>query len=439
MICKNCGKEVFEYEDKCPFCGVEIKDADFKKSTSLEGGTASNKKTKKAVVIGIISAFLAVVIAVTSFGVINYKKKESSNSPSSATHVVENINQSTTSNDKVVDVTGEVSSDATEKSTEKENVTEKGNKTEGTTNKNKPINNLSGYKTGDIITFGYYPQTEVTDSSLISKLNSQPKTWVSYGYYSGNDESGSMKKGDWMKYADITYNGKKYRAVTFSQYRPEYSTFASTEDYARQYENGYKVNTTYYFKYEPLQWRVLDPATGLVMCEKIIDAQSFSNTVYDGENAVDSYNNPTLYTNANDYETSSVRKWLNYDFYNLVFSKDEKALIKNTTLDNICPYDSYYDGVRTKDNVFLLSYYDVTNSDYGFDSDATVEDVSRRTVATDYARCQGYYSYWWMRTPYKLAGVPMAVEESGWAAHYYGLICTAGMVNGIRPAIKIGT
>lgn len=64
------------------------------------------------------------------------------------------------------------------------------------------------YKVGDIISFGSYPQSRVTDSSTVSALDKISKNWVSYGYYSGDGTGGSMKQGDWMKYADITYNGK---------------------------------------------------------------------------------------------------------------------------------------------------------------------------------------------------------------------------------------
>ena len=82
---------------------------------------------------------------------------------------------------------------------------------------------LSSYNVGDIIEFGSYPQSKVTDSTLISKLNNVPKTWISYGYYSGTGKysDGNMKPSDYMQYADINYGGNKYRAVTFSQYRPD--------------------------------------------------------------------------------------------------------------------------------------------------------------------------------------------------------------------------
>ena len=85
------------------------------------------------------------------------------------------------------------------------------------------------YKVGDTVAFGSYPQSEVTDSSLVSALNKVAKNWVSYGYYSGDGSYSSMKPGDWMKYADFTYNGTKYRAVTFSQYRLYHTRFLYVE------------------------------------------------------------------------------------------------------------------------------------------------------------------------------------------------------------------
>lgn len=103
------------------------------------------------------------------------------------------------------------------------------------------------YKVGDIIEFGSYPQSKVSDSSLVSALNKVLKNWVSYGYYSGDGSSGSMKPGDWMKYADFTYNGTKYRAVTFSQYRP--TVTSQKHSVECQSENGYIVDNIYYFRY----------------------------------------------------------------------------------------------------------------------------------------------------------------------------------------------
>ena len=56
---------------------------------------------------------------------------------------------------------------------------------------------LSSYKVGDLIEFGSYPQSEVTDSNLISKIESAGAniSWIDYNYYAGTgkSEDGNMK------------------------------------------------------------------------------------------------------------------------------------------------------------------------------------------------------------------------------------------------------
>ena len=147
------------------------------------------------------------------------------------------------------------------------------------------------YKVGDIIQFGSYPQSKVTDSATITALNNKAPawdTWTSYGYYSGTDDYGSMQQGDWMRYTDIMYNDNKYRGVKFTQYRPISTCYSSF--YTHQASNGYSTNTIHWFKFEPIDWRVLDPSTGLVMCETIIDSQPYTNTLYYANSASRLYN-----------------------------------------------------------------------------------------------------------------------------------------------------
>lgn len=251
---------------------------------------------------------------------------------------------------------------------------------------------LSGdYNVGDVVKLGSYPQSRVTNSTLISALNKIAKTWTSYGYYSGNDNVGSMAKGDWMKYSDFTYNGVKYRAVTFSQYRPYYTHTSLSSGELHQKYNGYYTNNVYYFKFEPLKWRVLDPATGLVLCENIVDSQAYSNTVYEygtDKNGIAYWNDSAHTHYANDYATSSIRKWLNNDFYNTAFSAAEKKSILTTTLDNraYSTDHSEYNSETTKDKIFLLSYSDINNAAYGLSSRS-----NRLSKGSDYAKSQGLY------------------------------------------------
>ena len=314
------------------------------------------------------------------------------------------------------------------------------------------------YKVGDIIQFGSYPQSKVTDSETISALNAKAPAWVewtSYGYYSGTGDFGTMVQGDWMRYTDIMYNGNKYRGVKFTQYRPYLTYNQSSSSYTTQVNNGYSTNTVYWFKFEPIDWRVLYPATGLVMCETIIDSQPYSNTIYDNVNASDwryGYFNDASYTNyASDYETSSIRKWLNNDFYNTAFTDSEKKEINTTTLNN----DGYYTSVgttgyekldsnSTNDKIFLLSHNEVRNSNLGFNSSASADDPARFAQGSDYAQSQGLYvyrssgstynnnSYWLLRSPSVSSDCCCGVDRDGISTIHFSV---SDSNLGVRPAL----
>ncbi|MBE6783205.1 MAG: zinc ribbon domain-containing protein [Ruminococcaceae bacterium] len=298
---------------------------------------------------------------------------------------------------------------------------------------------------GDIIEFGYYPQTRVTDQATIAQLNNSVTTWQSYNYYSAIVEDGLMSESDFMKFCDVSLDGEKYRAVKFTQYRPGYTTSAANAGNSSQDENGYSVNTVYWFKYEPIEWRILDPETGLVMCESIIDSQAFSNTVYlevDDVNADEEEYWTTIYhTNyANDYSASSIRQWLNNDFYNTAFDSEMKSEILSTYLSNVNPENSSHRYSETYDKVFLLSVEEINNTDYGFSASA---DKEKRAIGTDYAKCQGLMAeptygvaYYWLRSPHTYSRQAWIVGMNG--------ECISGNEEhvdetdvGIRPAMRL--
>ena len=276
-----------------------------------------------------------------------------------------------------------------------------------------PLTGFASSKTyvdyGDIIEFGSYPQTQVKDAELIKKLDNIGKSWRSYGYYSGDGEYGSMVQGDWMKYADFKYDGNKYRAVTFSQYRPKSTISESSEKNSYQDDNGYYKNNIYYFLYEPIKWRVVCNGTeGSVayISELILDSQAFQNMSYVVEDKIEteyyyyctryffsrSYDSPesadkTKY--ANIYEESSIAKWLNNDFRITAFSTEQKKVEsielmynKNTGVsdDTGSPFVAFRRGNNGK---------------------------QFRAVGTDYAKAQGLmvskgnydfgYSHWLLR------------------------------------------
>ena len=138
---------------------------------------------------------------------------------------------------------------------------------------------------GDLITFGSYPQTRVDETPAL-KAGAESAKWASYEYYSGTGSfDGNMQPGDWMQFADFFVGSEKYRAVMFTQYRPFSTNMISDASNSYQDDNGYSLNSVYYFKYEPLTWRVLDPSTGYIMCEYLIDVQAYQNKTFFSEDS----------------------------------------------------------------------------------------------------------------------------------------------------------
>ena len=312
-----------------------------------------------------------------------------------------------------------------------------------------------GYQKGEIIEFGSYPQSKVTDDSIISALNNilTDDVWVSYDYYIGTDTEydGKMTASDYMKYADLELNGEKYRAVRFSQYRPKVTSDVSSEATSAQDNNGYELNTTYFFKYEPLTWTVLDPEEGYVMSNIAIDAQAYENFSYYDRDSFDSASGPMVYNGkdckylANDWSKCSLREWLNKDFFNTAFTAEEKAQIGKTYLDNTNPFSPKYDGAGTFDKIFTISFYDAINSDYGFDEDGSRSDLARVRPATDYAKCQGVDAadttgtlpYWWLRTTGLYGAFAFGVAPGGWIVSSGGGYYNVNRTDmGVVPAFK---
>ena len=311
---------------------------------------------------------------------------------------------------------------------------------------------VNTYTVGDIVQFGSYPQTKVEDESVIDALNSAApewESWTSYDYYSGTGDYGSMSKGDWMRYTDVTYDGNKYRGVKFTQFRPRYTYGDSSAN--EQSANGYEVDTVYWFAFEPLSWRVLDPNVGFIVCDTIIDSQAYSNTIY-AKNDIH-YNDESFTEFTSDYATSSLRVWLNADFYTTAFTKEEQEAIADSAIENSGYYTSIgtpgheeLDSIITTDKVFLLSYKDAINTKYGFSQNVFGRDDSCKLTGTDYTLSQGLavlrevgsdgegYSSWILRSPgvnsHRNCGVYSDGSISG--AYY-----TYDTNYGIRPAVKL--
>ena len=316
--------------------------------------------------------------------------------------------------------------------------------------------NLSNVGTkGATVQFGAYPQSRVTDEAIIDGLDSQSLSWKSYNYYSGTGSwtDGNVKPSDYMKYADIVFNGNKYRAVTFSKYRPDCTVYTSSASNTCQDEYGYYTGNVYYFKYEPLKWRVLDASTGLVVCDSIIDSQAYNNYILRSNYDYEYYGDSEKNHYANDWENSSLRKWLNEDFYNTAFSKLQQDRIQKLTRENKSTCESKHDSNPTSDKITLLSYWDMLNTSYGFSSSDRTKDTARQRKGTDYAKCQGLavitdsnydgISWWWLRSPGccqcsfgGYSGGAAGVDYAGWADNYNNYVNYTN--NGVVPALNLG-
>ena len=223
--------------------------------------------------------------------------------------------------------------------------------------------------TGDYILFGSYPQTKVTDASIISALGGlDESTWTSYGYFI----EGQMS--DYMYYIDKEYNGEKYRGVYFTSYRPYYCNYSSGTSYSCQDDNGYATSTVYWFKYEPIKWLIAEESDGTLtlVADPILDSQQ-----YDYEDGSDS----------NNYAESTIRAWLNDTFCNTAFNEMQQAIIQTTTIDNSVESTGFipnqYACENTNDKIFLMSYVE---ADTWFTSDS-----AREKQGSDYAKSQGVY------------------------------------------------
>ncbi len=155
-----------------------------------------------------------------------------------------------------------------------------------------------------------------------------------------------------------------------------------------QYENGEAIvsEAEYYFKVEPIRWRVLTKENGkkMLLCDSILANMPWG----DGTTV---------------YQDSSIRSWLNGEFFDVAFNEEEKDTIIKTLVDN-------GDDADTEDNVFLLSFEESLNKKYAFNSKTDYKEcIARQITVSDYARAQGVYTYinikpkgkgyWWLRTP----------------------------------------
>ena len=258
------------------------------------------------------------------------------------------------------------------------------------------------------VQYGFYPQTNVKDQTLINELELLNTTEPN-GWYKHNNSY-------YVKETANVYNNEKY-----------------------EFDNGNSITngTSYWFKCEPITWNVLSSSNN--------EYELLSSTLLDSTYYFNSYENRTIGGQTiypNNYEQSSIREWLNNTFYNVAFKLSENYILDTTVDNSISSLDistNKYACDNTLDKIYLPSYKDVTNSEYGF-----ISDENRVAKTTDYARATGAWANktsgyinngtYWTRSPssnYNYSAY--VVNSSGYLSQYP--IDTES--HSIRPVIRI--
>ncbi len=330
------------------------------------------------------------------------------------------------------------------------------------------LNPVRYTREGKYIYFGHWPQTCERDETVIAQLNAiagkPPLPRDKENPYNWESHEGATYM--WQK--NVIYNGTKYLGVQMNDYRA--SGVYSLRSYIM--ENGYFTSEVYWFKYEPIKWRILTTGekSAYIMSDIALDSFSIqpNRKSENRDGLFAEYNNSTGVpdgTYANNWEYSFIRRWLNETFYNEVFNDLQKEIIKTTRLDNTArscnpnedpKYYGYGENAgknkfadqcnNTDDKIFLLSLRDVTTTAYGFNKDVLAEDSARNLQATDFAKLHGApmntndkkYVTWYTRSPAPANG------NQGYATfvldrHAKGAIDSIDLVpdGGVVPALWI--
>lgn len=293
-------------------------------------------------------------------------------------------------------------------------------------------------RTNNTVHFGLYPQTQITDKSLINRLNNQAGekptpsnnySWIDYNYYIDG------KKQSYMWYLDITYGCEKYRGIYFAKYRPSCTDDIVSYVNSNQYGNGYKKSTIYWFKWEPIKWNILTEKNGraFLITDLLLDAQHYNSSE---KSTKHNHNEGKGFSN--NYELSDIRQWLNNVFYDTAFNDIEKSIIDTALVDNSESSIGYigFMGIscacnNTNDKVFMISRPEVNTY--------FISGEARKVQGTDYAKSQGLFvssncGSWWLRSPNGSNGMYACGVDID---TIISAINRVQYIRGVRPAVLI--
>ena len=103
---------------------------------------------------------------------------------------------------------------------------------------------------------------------------------------------------------------------------------------------------------------------------------------------------PNLTSTNVTWETCTLRKWLNSDFINTAFTKEQQKYTPTVIVpaDQNPKYATYYGNV-TNDKIFLLSISEV-NKYFSTDAEMACDNTIYANTISSIGGC-----WWWLRTP----------------------------------------
>lgn len=162
----------------------------------------------------------------------------------------------------------------------------------------------------------------------------------------------------------------------------------------------------------PIEWLLIDEngTQTLLISKYILDYKPF---------------NESTIAHPTDWENSTIRHWLNQDFFNTAFSQEEQAAITLSTVQDYDPQRT--PGKQTQDHIFLLNYDEAWRY---FPS-----DEERKTTSTEYAESQTDYvdNSWWLINTAESQFYKYVVNKNGKHENSPRVNESAG----IRPALWI--
>ena len=178
---------------------------------------------------------------------------------------------------------------------------------------------------------------------------------------------------------------------------------------------------------ESIQWIVLDKMDGQLL---LLSASCLKGMAY----------NTAAFTPVT-WETSSLRAWLNEDFFSSAFTEEEKALI--LTVSNENPDHSIVEtpgGRDTRDRVFVLCERDTVI----YLNDPVDQEAVGKAPTTEYAKANGLQTdeegnaSWWLRSPGMYEYIAQFVDQNG-EPYTNGASTDIDYLCGVRPVMWLDT